>query len=63
MSDKVACWSWCVDTTNCDWFSYDTTENQSCNLFEACPKIDDEQYPQFISGHKDCLFTYSMLFR
>ena len=59
MSDIVSCWSWCVSTVNCVWFSYETTGIQICRLFENCPKIDEEQYPQFTSGHKNCLYTYS----
>ena len=62
-SDKVDCWSWCASTDDCNWFSYDTTDTtgiHQCILFNNCPEIDDEQYPQFVSGRKDCYFTHCM---
>ena len=59
-SDKVACWSWCKSVTDCEWFSYEKNA-QTCFLFENCPEIEDEQNPQFISGQKDCHYTYCML--
>ena len=62
-SDKVDCWSWCASTNDCNWFSYDTTGIHQCILFNDCPEIDDEEYPQFVSGRKDCYFTHSMLIR
>ena len=61
-SDKVACWSWCTSTKDCNWFSYETTGIQRCRLFENCPKIEEEHYPQYISGHKDCQYIYCMIF-
>ena len=62
-SDKVACWSWCASTEKCNWFSYETTGIKMCNLFENCPEIEGEQYPEYISGEKDCQYIYCMLFR
>ena len=57
-SDKVACWSMCASTKNCNWFSYEKTGIHQCILFENCPEIEEEQYPQFISGNKDCQYIY-----
>ena len=34
-----------------------------CRLFENCLEIDEEHYPQYISGHKNCEYIYSMFFR
>ena len=62
-TDKVACWSWCESTEGCNWFSYETSDIQRCILFENCPEIEEEQHLQYISGHKDCQYTYCMLFR
>ena len=59
MSDKVACWSWCQSVTDCNWFSYDKTKSQTCILFGNCPEIEENL--QFISGQKDCHYTYCML--
>ena len=56
--DKIACWSWCVSTKDCNWFTYETTGLQMCRLYENCPEIDEEHYPQYISGHKDCQYIY-----
>ena len=55
-SDKVACWSLCASSENCNWFTYDGI--QMCRLFENCPEIDEEHYPQYISGDKDCQYIY-----
>ena len=60
LSDKVACWSWCKSEADCAWFSYEMTESQTCFLFESCTEIENEQNPQFISGQKDCQYTYCM---
>ena len=57
MSDKVACWSWCASTKDCNWVSFETTGLQTCSLFEHCSEIDEEHYPQYVSGHRDCQYT------
>ena len=62
-SDKEACWSWCKSTKDCNWFSYETNGIQMCSLFENCLEIDEEHYPQYISGHKNCEYIYSMFFQ
>merc|ERR1719192_2851015 len=53
--DMVACWSLCTSTESCAWFSFDTTEGQTCILFETCPEI--ESNPQFVSGQKECDYS------
>ena len=50
--DKVACWSLCKSTEGCRWFSFDTTEGQTCILLEDCPEIEPK--PEFVSGQKEC---------
>ena len=57
-SDKLACWSLCASSEKCNWFTYDGI--QMCRLFENCPEIDEEHYPQYISGDKDCQYIYCM---
>ena len=63
MSDKAVCWSWCASTKDCNWVSYETTGIQMCSLFKNCNGIDEENYPQYISGHRDCQFTQCKLIR
>ena len=61
-SDIVECWLWCTSTAECNWFSYEKTGIQACALFDTCPEIEENQ-SQYISGHKDCQYTYCMLSR
>ena len=50
--DKLGCWSLCKSIEDCAWFSFATTLNQTCLLFETCPEINSN--PQFVSGQKEC---------
>ena len=54
-SSKLACWSLCKSTEECNWFSYDI-EFTICNLFKSCPEIGENS--QFISGQKECAYEY-----
>ena len=55
-SNKLACWSLCKSTDDCNWFSYGNDSVNPCHLYETCPEI--EENPQFISGQKECKYDY-----
>ena len=54
IANKVGCWILCRNTAECNWFTFDTEDND-CLLFKTCSAFDDDT--KFITGQAECDYT------
>ena len=52
--NKIGCWVLCRNTAECNWFTFDTEDND-CLLFKTCSALDDDH--KFITGEVECDYT------
>ena len=54
LANKIGCWVLCRNTAECNWFTFDTEDND-CLLFKTCSALDEDL--KFITGQVECDYT------
>ena len=54
IANKIGCWVLCRNTAECNWFTFDTEDND-CLLFKTCSALDEDL--KFITGQVECDYT------